>query len=156
MAIPCTAAFPPVVSAAPKALPTATVVRGTMVTGSRRTSVNEASTLRLTWAGLCEPRKRACSCVVVGTVPCCESWNSSQACKTRGNKTADVCLPCPANHFEALLYVLHFFIKVFVHVCFEHSITRRFVSKQSTILTYWLHLHHVLGLDPRHCSVTTF
>lgn len=48
IAIPCTAALLVVVMAAP----TAPTVRGTMVTGRRRTSVNEARTVRFTCAGL--------------------------------------------------------------------------------------------------------
>lgn len=71
--MPWTAAFPPVVKAAPKALPTATVVLGTIVTGRRRTSVNEASTVRLTCAGLWDPRKRAWSGADVGIAGLSES-----------------------------------------------------------------------------------
>lgn len=52
--MPCTAAVPPVVRTAP----TEVMVRGTMVTGSSRTSVKEARRLRLIRAGFCEPRKR--------------------------------------------------------------------------------------------------
>jgi hypothetical protein len=57
---------PPVLSAAP----TAPTVRGTMVTGRRSTLVNDARTLRLTWAGLCEPKKRVVL-AEVGTVGGC-------------------------------------------------------------------------------------
>ncbi len=71
IAMPCTAALLVVVMAAP----TAPTVRGTMVTGSRSTSVKEASTVRFTWAGLCEPRKRAVSVFgeAFATARCSES-----------------------------------------------------------------------------------
>ena len=83
--IPCTAAVLPVVIAAPTAL-------GTMVTGSKRTSVNEARTVRLTWAGLCDPRKRAVS--ALGGVPvatlCSDSYQKSTL--TREQKVVGVSL----------------------------------------------------------------
>jgi hypothetical protein len=55
MEMPWTAAEPPVM----RTPPTALTVRGTRVTGRRRTFVNEVRTLRLIWAGLWDVRKRA-------------------------------------------------------------------------------------------------
>jgi hypothetical protein len=51
IAIPWTAALPPVIRTPPTA-------RGTIVTGIKSTDVKEASTFRFTCAGLCDDRKR--------------------------------------------------------------------------------------------------
>lgn len=86
IAIPWTAAEPPVI----KASPTTPTVRGTMATGSNNRFVNEARTLRLIKAGFCEARNLVVPIAGVDDVDVYKSrWGPPCHTKSRTNVPPD-------------------------------------------------------------------